>query len=223
MTRDKGNDLPDWLENVVAKEEKARRQAVQAVGEVDGVAHAHEQDVHEQEVEPRDGDAAGDGHHRGEDAQVEGVDEGDGDRGLDAEHVDGGQGEGRGDGELPDELGLGGEPERALVGHLRAVVDEPEQPREHRGAQKQPDLGGGGADEQRAGDDGHEHDDAAHGGRALLDQVALGPVCAHLLADVARPEEADPHGHEGHGDHHGYHHGEEHQKRGVCGEHGEHR
>ena len=30
MTRDKGNDLPDWLENVVAKEEKARRQAVQA-------------------------------------------------------------------------------------------------------------------------------------------------------------------------------------------------
>ena len=37
--------------------DRARSQAVKAVGEVDGVAHAHEQDVHEEEVEPRDGDA----------------------------------------------------------------------------------------------------------------------------------------------------------------------
>ena len=40
--------------------DRARCQTVKAVGEVHGVAHAHEQDVHEQEVEPRDGDAVAD-------------------------------------------------------------------------------------------------------------------------------------------------------------------
>ena len=43
-------------------------------------------------------------------------------------------------------------------------------------------------------DDGDEHDDAAHSGGSLLHQMALGAVGAHLLADVARLQKADPAG-----------------------------
>ena len=200
----------------------ASRQAVQAVGEVHGVAHAHQQDVREYQVEPRDGNAVAHGHHRGEQPQVERVHEGYLHRGGHPQPVHRHEREHGGDGELARELRLRREAERALLHHLRGVVHEPQKAREHGGAQEQECLGRGHADDERRGYHGHEHDDAAHGGRALLHQVALGPVGAHLLADMARLQELDPYWHERHRDHDGGHDGQEHEERRVVGEYRKH-
>ena len=202
--------------------DRARRQTVQAVGEVHGVAHAHQQDVHEQQVQPGDGDAVADGNHRGQDAEVERHDEGNLHGGLYAQPVHGHEHERRGDGHLPHDLRLRGETERALLHHFRRVVDEAQQTREHGSRQQHERLGRGHADEQRHRDDRDQHDDAAHGGRALLHEVALGAVGAHLLADMARLEELDPQRREHHGHHHGEHDGKEHEKRRILVEYRKH-
>ena len=93
----------------------------------------------------------------------------------------------------PTSFAFGVRPSERSFTTFEASSTKPQQPREDDRAQKHERLGRGLADEQRHRHHGHEHDDAAHGGRALLHQVALGAVGAHLLADVARLEEPDPH------------------------------
>lgn len=178
--------------------DRARGQTVKPVGEVHGVAEPHEQDKAVDEVEPGNGDAVAHGHHRGEHAQIEGGHKRDLHGGLDTEQVHRHQHENGGDEKLADQLRLGREPKRSLVGHLRSIIDEPEDTGGHRGAEQKPQLRGRGAHrgEQGEDDDGDEHDDAAHSGGSLLHQMALGAVGAHLLADVARLQKADPGGHE---------------------------
>ena len=44
--------------------------------------------------------------------------------------------------------------------------------------------------------DGDENHHAAHGGRSLLDEVALGAIGANLLTDAFVLENLDPQGHE---------------------------
>ena len=192
--------------------DRACSQAVKAVGEVDGVAHAHEQDVHEQDIEPRHFHSA---EVRGEHAQIERVDERDLDRGGDTHHVDGNQAEHRGDDELAHQLGLRGKAQAALLDHFLGVVDKAQAAREDGGNEQRERFRRGMAHHERREDDRDEHDDAAHGGRALLHQVAFRAVGAHLLTDMARFEELDPRRHKHHGDRDGDHDGHEHQKRGV--------
>ena len=204
--------------------DRAGSQPVQTVGEVHRVAQAHEQDEAVDEIEPGNLDAIAHGHHRGEHAQVDHAHEGDLHRGRHIEQVHRSQDEYARDEKLPDELRLGGEPQRALVGHLRGVVDKAQKSRSQRGAQEQPQFRSGGVHRghQREDDNGHEHDDTAHSGGALLHQVALGAVGAHLLADLSALEETYPGRHEHHGDDHGQHHRQKDHERGIGREQRQH-
>ena len=199
-----------------------RCETVQTVGEIHRVAHAHEQDVHEYDIEPRDRYPVADGQNRGEDAEIERVDKRDLDRRRHAEQVNRHEAERRCDSELADELRLGRKAERALLHDLRAIVDEPQKAGENGGPQKHVGFGRGLAHENGRHDNRHEHDDAAHSGRALLHQMAFRPVSAHLLADMTRLEKADPYGHEHDGHHDRDHDREEHEKRRILCENRKH-
>lgn len=157
--------------------DRARGQTVKPVGEVHGVAEPHEQDKAVDKVEPGNGDAVAHGHHRGEHAQIEGGHKRDLHGGLDAEQVHRHQHENGSDEKLADQLRLGREPERSLVGHLRGIIDEPEDTGGHRGAEQKPQLRGRGAHrgEQGEDDDGDEHDDAAHSGVPCFTRWLWGP------------------------------------------------
>ena len=109
--------------------DRASGQTVKAVGQVHSIAHAHEQDVHEDKIEPRDGEVA---NLRGQNAKVEVHDKRDVDGGLDAEEIHRDKTEDRRDEELPDKLRLRGKPERALLHDLLAVVGKTEGTGKHR-------------------------------------------------------------------------------------------
>ena len=123
--------------------------------------------------------------------------------------VDRQHGEGDPHHELADELGRLVQPEAAAVPDLQVVVEEPDRPHpDHQEQQQQP---GGGetpaglvGQEQVRGEvpaDGRADDHrAAHGGRALLGQVALGSVVPDLLAEALPAERADRQGREQDGD-----------------------
>jgi len=71
------------------------------------------------------------------------------------------------------------------VRHRLEVVDKAQKRREHGREQRQHQRAVHGRQDQARRDDGHQQHHAAHGGRALLLQVALGAVGADLLADLA--------------------------------------
>ena len=155
---------------------RARREAVEPVGQVDGAGRAgeHEEDervpavaevdvrVDEREVEARR-----------EPFVVRDV----------AEH--------RRDRHEQPELPAPRQAERALVGDLRVVVDEPDRGAGHGHAQHREGLRAAlGEDQER--DRGHRQDQqAAHGRRALLDAVAGRPLLADVLAERALAQELD--------------------------------
>ena len=148
--------------------------------------------------------------------------EGNGNRRRDVEHVNGDEAEGDDDDGEAGHLLDRRQAERAFLGNLRRVVDEAEQARQQRGCQ----------DEQQArvrrvnDEDGQAHhqddDDAAHGGRALLDQMALGAVGAHLLADLAMAQQLDEGRHHGHGQRHRDDEGQKQHEGRVMVEHAQH-
>ena len=180
---------------------------------------------HVDEVEPRDGDAVAHGHHRGEHAQVEGGHKRDLHGGLDAEQVHRHQHENGGDEKLADQLRLGREPERALVGHLRSVIDEPEDTGGHRGAEQKPQRLAVGAPTEAS-------KVTTTTAMSMMTPPIVGVPCftRWLWGPSARTcwpmwlvlQKADPGGHEHHGDHHGDGHAEEDHERGVGGEQREH-
>ena len=86
---------------------------------------------------------------------------------------------------LPEELGAGGEAEAAALDDLDVVVGKADGAEGERGEDGDPDEGIGGVGPEHGGQqDGDDDEDAAHGGRARLLLVRLGPVFADVLADL---------------------------------------
>ena len=106
--------------------------------------------------------------------------------------VDRQQTEGDGDDRLPREFGPGAKAERALLGDLGPVVDESEHAAAERRDEHEKRQAIRHAHRQEDERDHNEDEHAAHRGSALLDEVALRAVGAHLLPDVADAEQPDP-------------------------------
>ena len=106
--------------------------------------------------------------------------------------------------------------------NLGGIVDEAERTRNERGTGEQERLRRRPRQQDDGDRDRDEHDDAAHGGRALLHQMALRTIGTHLLADVAGAKHANPQRHKRHGERGGNDHRKEHQKRWVIRKDGEH-
>ena len=153
------------------------RQAVKAVGQVHAVGRSgqHEEDQHRVEHPEVDGEV--------EDPRVE--------RLVEADIARGHPPQAEGDHRLGDDLPPPRQPERALLGDLRPVVEEAEE-----------GAGQGGAehgearrvvlaeDQERHGDREEDHQ-PAHGRSARLPRVALGPLLADVLAELALAQERD--------------------------------
>ena len=93
---------------------------------------------------------------------------------------------------LPDDLRPRRETERALLHDLRVVVDEPEQTAAEQRDQRDHAVAADLAEAQVDDRDHEQYQHAAHRGRALLDEVPLGAVRAHLLPDVPEAKQPDP-------------------------------
>src|SRR6202035_5211531 len=160
----------------------ADRQTVQAVGQVDGVRSADEDDDDERDVdEPQ--------------VQHQPLDEGKSEGGI--ELVVGRQGEerhpqGGGGGHLEQELRPSREAEVAPVLDLEVIVGEADRPERHGDQDHDPDVRvvEGGPEQGR---DGHREDDqhAAHGGSPGLHLVGLGADVADALAHRQAAQHAD--------------------------------
>ncbi len=177
--------------------ERARRddgaadgEAVQPVGQVDGVGGAHQDEDHED--------------HKGQECEETQVRNGAGPVPL---HV-GAQGfekwHGQGCGEhlelgetsqrhshrgcgqaLPKELGLRRKTETAAPDHLDVVVGKADSSESQSGEDDDPDKGIGRVGPQhRRQQNGDDDEHSAHGGRAGFLQVRLRPVFANVLADL---------------------------------------
>ena len=95
------------------------------------------------------------------------------------------------DGDRHEQLGAGAQAERPALDDLRVVVGEAEQRARHGrpvDADRAPVVV---AEDQERDRDGGEDDDPAHRGRARLLVVALGPLLADELAELAVAQEAD--------------------------------
>ena len=176
---------------------RPRREPVEAVGEVDRVRERGDDEHHDGDVDqPAD-------VHAEERAEEVVVDRAVGDereareRGLvvvgreEVEHDPDEEPER----DLPDDLGLLGEPLLVLLHDLDVVVGEPDGAHPERREHGEEDVGVGEVGpEQRAPAEREDDDDAAHRGRARLVLVADGAgvlALADLLAELAGAEELD--------------------------------
>ena len=161
--------------------DRPARQAVEPVGDVDAVARRDDRERPEQHVEPRlDGDRADERHRDGRDRV----------RLLDLPRRDE-----RHD-RQPDELLAGADPLAGLG--VQVVVERAEQAdpgqRRQRRERRRVRLA------QEEVDAEHDDDDEqpAHRRRALLDEVALGPLLADALAEPERLQQPDVRRHQDH-------------------------
>ena len=178
----------------------AARETVEAVGQVDRVGEARHQQKDKQHVEPGHKDVVPrDVELRGEHAEVDGKAAGKLDEGRDVAHIDRAQAEGDRDEDEASHLLRGGESQRACVGDGLDVVEQAQGAREERRRHGQDEVGRPFGLQRRGNQRTDEDDDAAHRGRALLDEVGARAVGAHLLADVLAAHQPDKEGHEHHG------------------------
>ena len=167
----------------------ADRQAVEAVGEVHGVARSHDHDHHENQ-ERQEGQRPKSGVQQAANHQVrtEVLEERhDQARGVQPVVLQGDQGEAdrQSRQELVEQLGASGQSEVAAVDHLQIVVGEPDAAVGQRRHHRDPDeaIAQVGPQQRR-----HHHGDhdqhSAHGRSACLALMGLGAVFANVLADL---------------------------------------
>jgi hypothetical protein len=158
------------------------RQAIEAVGQVDGVAGADDDQI-AQDDEADDPQRIGDGLEEGNDqlelcrpacAQAE---------------VERHQ---QADRRLPEVLPACRQAPRIAIDHFLPVVVPADAAEAHGDDQYHPDVAiAEVAPQQRGDDDGDQDQGAAHGRRPRLDQVRLRTIVPHRLADLLRRQPAD--------------------------------
>ena len=82
------------------------------------------------------------------------------------------------------------------MAHALDVIEKAQQARGDGRDDAQDEVGRPAGEQQHGEHDAHEHDDAAHGGRALLHKVRLRAVGADLLANAVLAHDADERGHD---------------------------
>src|SRR5918998_479543 len=188
-------ELPERDDRVGAADHRraARRQPVEAVGEVDRVGEPGDEQVREDHEADRAQEQRGDVADVGDELR------GRGDAGL-VREVQRQDGEGDAHDQLADQLGGLVQPEAAPEADLEVVVEEADGAQAHHEEQHQQATGGrtavGLVEQEQVGDAvttdrGPDDDGAAHGGRALLRQVALRTVVPDLLAEALAAEQVD--------------------------------
>src|SRR5262245_2276223 len=163
-------------------EERADREAVEAVGQVDRVGGAGEDESREERVEQ---------------SQEHGrlLEEGEGELGREealVRHVAEQDADGEGQGDLQRELPAGRQPQVVLARDLHVVVPETDRPEGDHRRHRDPDerVAEVGPEQGRRHDRGDD-EDPAHRRRAALGLVRLRALLADLLADLEAAEAVD--------------------------------
>ena len=160
---------------------RAAGKAVQTVGQVYGVGKTSDHQPAKDNVEPREREAANGSRKN---AKVNRQTTGKTNLGGNAAPVDGKHGKGNADDGEANHLGVRRQAERAAVRDRGQVIDETKDAGCQRSEQHKHELGSKLAHQQAGQGDGHQNDDAAHGGGPLLNQVTLGAIGADLLTDT---------------------------------------
>ena len=157
-------------------------QTVEAVGQVDRVAGADDDEIGQRD-EADDAQRIGNALEEGHDQlglRRRSRREGEKERGADADH------------RLPEILPARRQALRIAIDHLAPVVVPADGAEAQGDDQHHPDVAVGQvAPQQRRDADGDQDQRAAHGRRAGLDQMGLRPVVAHRLADLLLGQPAD--------------------------------
>ena len=159
----------------------AAGKAVQTIGQVHGIGKTSDHQPAKYDVEPRERKTADGGRKN---TEVNRQAAGKTNLGGDAAPIDCEHGKSDADDGQTDHLGVRRQAERATMRDRSQVIDETENAGCQCGEQHKHELSGELAHQKARQRNGDQYDDAAHGGRALFNQMTLGAVGSDLLADT---------------------------------------
>ena len=176
---------------------RASSQTIQTVGQVNGIRPCGEEEVHPHHEENHTKHAAGE-------IQMQQRMLNPSDRHIGCRETrirrqqNGGHSISGGDHNLEDELGMNGQTQVPLLGHLQKVIDKADQAKAHHAAQRQQCRGGRQRVEAQiaeerartpADEDGEDDCHSAEGGSSALFQMRLWSILANVLAQMVASDE----------------------------------